>query len=84
MQRQVINVKTPTTFQTGNHAFDFASKGPMYAFAKIFKAKKTVSNEMLSKFKSESKLRLHPKMGKQTKKYSLTLRQTGVSILLDQ
>lgn len=61
----VINVKTPTTFQTGNHAFDFASKGPMYAFAKIFKNKKTVSNEeMLSKFKSEPKLRLHPKMGK--------------------
>ena len=61
----VINVKTPTTFQTGNHAFDFTSKGPMHAFAKIFKNKKTVSNEeMLSKFKSESKLRLHPKMGK--------------------
>ena len=61
----VINVKTPTTFQTGNHAFDFVSKGPMHAFAKIFKNKKTASNEeILSKFKSESKLRLHPKMGK--------------------
>ena len=61
----MINVKTPTTFQTGNHAFDFVSKGPMHAFAKIFKNKKTASNEeILSKFKSESKLRLHPKMGK--------------------
>ena len=61
----VINVKTPTTFQTGNHAFDFANKGPVRKFAKLFTDKKTVSNEeMLAAFKKESKLNLHPKMGK--------------------
>jgi hypothetical protein len=61
----VINVKTPTTFQTGNHAFDFAHKGPVRKFAKLFTDKKTVSNEeMLAAFKKESKLNLHPKMGK--------------------
>lgn len=61
----VINVKTPTTFQTGNHAFDFAHKGPIRTFATLFKNKKNVSNEeMLEKFKSSPKLTLHPKMGK--------------------
>jgi len=61
----VINVKTPTTFQTGNHAFDFAHKGPVRTFATLFKNKKNVSNEeMLEKFKSSPKLTLHPKMGK--------------------
>lgn len=61
----VINVKTPTTFQTGNHAFDFAHKGPIRKFAKLFTNKKTASNEeMLAAFKKESKLNLHPKMGK--------------------
>lgn len=61
----VINVKTPTTFQTGNHAFDFAHKGPVRTFATLFKNKGTVSNEeMLAKFRSSDKLTLHPKMGK--------------------
>jgi hypothetical protein len=60
----VINIKTPTTFQTGNHAFDFAHKGPIRKLAKIFTNKKTASNEeILAKFKSEPKLNLHPKMG---------------------
>ena len=61
----VINIKTPTTFQTGNHAFDFAHKGPIRTFATLFKNKGTVSNEeMLAKFRSSDKLTLHPKMGK--------------------
>jgi hypothetical protein len=59
-----INIKTPTTYQTGNHAFDFAHKGPMRTFATLFKEKSTVSDaELLAKFKSSDKLKLHPKMG---------------------
>ena len=74
----VINVKTPTTYQTGNHAFDFVHKGPMRKFAEIFTNKKTTSNEeILKKFKSESKLRLHPKMGKTDEEILANAKENG-------
>ena len=74
----VINVKTPTTFQTGNHAFDFAHKGPIRTFATLFKNKKNVSNEeMLEKFKSSPKLTLHPKMGKTDKEILANAKANG-------
>lgn len=74
----VINVKTPTTFQTGNHAFDFAHKGPIRKFAEIFTDKKTASNEeILKKFKSEPKLRLHPKMGKTDEEILTNAKENG-------
>lgn len=60
-----INIKTPTTYQTGNHAFDFAHKGPVRTFATLYKNSKNPSNEtILAKFKDSPKLTLHPKMGK--------------------
>ena len=74
----VINVKTPTTYQTGNHAFDFVHKGPMRKFAEIFTNKKTTSNEeILKKFKNESKLRLHPKMGKTDEEILANAKENG-------
>lgn len=74
----VINVKTPTTFQTGNHAFDFAHKGPVRTFATLFKSKKNVSNEeMLEKFKSSPKLALHPKMGKTDEEILANAKENG-------
>ena len=74
----VINVKTPTTFQTGNHAFDFAHKGPVRTFATLFKNKGTVSNEeMLAKFRSSDKLTLHPKMGKTDEEILANAKQNG-------
>ena len=74
----VINVKTPTTYQTGNHAFDFAHKGPVRTFATLFKNKKNVSNEeMLEKFKSSSKITLHPKMGKTDKEILANAKENG-------
>jgi hypothetical protein len=74
----VINVKTPTTYQTGNHAFDFVHKGPIRKFSEIFTNKKTASNEeILKKFKSESKLRLHPKMGKTDEEILANAKENG-------
>ena len=74
----VINVKTPTTFQTGNHAFDFAHKGPVRTFATLFKNKGTVSNEeMLAKFRSSDKLTLHPKMGKTKEEILANAKEKG-------
>lgn len=59
----LINIKTPTSKETGNHAFDFAHKGPVRTLATMFKDGKRPSLSGMLKTMKGKDVKLHPKMG---------------------
>lgn len=61
-----INIKSPTSRQTGNHLYDFAMKrgSPMTALKKIIGPDKSPSNVEILEGLRSSKISIHPSMGK--------------------
>lgn len=58
-----INIKSPTSKETGNHAFDFAQKGPVLTLSRLFTEGKKPSAQRLLSTMQDKGIRLHPKMG---------------------
>ena len=62
-----INIKSPTSRQTGDHLYDFAFKkgSPMNSLTKIIGPDKNPSStEILTQLKTAEKINIHPSMGK--------------------
>jgi hypothetical protein len=61
-----INIKSPTSRQTGNHLYDFAMKrgSPMTALKRIIGPDKNPSNVEILEGLQSSKISIHPSMGK--------------------
>jgi len=61
-----INIKSPTSRQTGNHLYDFAMKrgSPMTALKKIIGPDKSPSSVEILEGLRSSKISIHPSMGK--------------------
>jgi len=74
-----INIKSPTSRQTGDHLYDFAMKrgSPMSALKRIIGPDKNPSNVEIMEGLKSSKISIHPSMGKTDAEILKNARKNG-------